>query len=80
MPNIDREEREKARQERKKALAAQQVEAFEDELSGHELNIARRDAVPQDLRDPGWENARTEAEKAIETINVAIDTTLTEAE
>jgi hypothetical protein len=63
-------DREKARLARKKMLAVQQVQQFEDEISGHELNIARLKAAGQP----------TEAEEAaIAAIEKAIETTEAEA-
>ncbi len=58
--------REQARLARKKALCAQQVLQFEDELSVHELNVARLTAAGQPT---------TDAEAAIVTILQAIATT-----
>lgn len=64
-------EREKARQQRKKDIAAQQIQQFEDELSAHELNLARLAAAGQPIDD---------AEKSIDIIVQAIETTEAEIE
>lgn len=58
--------REEARLTRKKIIAQQQLEQFEDELSSHELNLARLTAAGQSTED---------AEKSIAIIEKAIETT-----
>jgi hypothetical protein len=72
--------RETARMERKRALAAAQAQQFEDELSGHELNLARLQALPAAQRDEGWQSQVDAAQAAIDTLDRAIETTLDEAE
>lgn len=71
--------REKARLERKRATAIAQAAQFDDELSGHELNIARLEAVPQGQRDDAWKAARQAATDAVNVLTQARDTTIGEA-
>lgn len=71
MPPVPRNaDREKARLTRKKDIAKQQVQQFEDELSGQELNRARLVAAGQSTED---------TDLAIETIQRAIEITEAEA-
>lgn len=58
----------------KAAIAQQQVDQFRRELFGHELNLARAQALPEDATDRDQVIAASEA--AIETIKGAIDVTL----
>lgn len=62
--------REKARLERKKQIAAQQVTQFEDELSAHELNRARLLAIGESTVD---------TDAAIGAVKKAIEVTAKEA-
>jgi len=72
--------REKARKGRKAEAARGQAQQFEDELSGHELNLLRLDALPTDRRDENWTVARAAAVTAVDTLDRAIETTLAEAD
>ncbi len=67
--------REKERLQRKRVLASQQVMQFEDEKSGHELNLARLNSVPTEMRDEGHAQAVEEAKRALAIIERAIETT-----
>jgi hypothetical protein len=77
---VDRQKRRDGRIKRKRQLAAQQVDSFEDTLSGHELNLARLNAFPEDERDTDWQNQHAENQRAIEVLERAIETTLAEAQ
>ncbi len=61
--------KQKARREkrikRKKGLAESQAIQFEDTLSGHELNLARLNAMPETLRDAEWGDAIANEKNAI---------------
>lgn len=68
--------RERARLQRKKHIIEQQAQQFEDEISGHELNLARLDALPEKDRDESWQPARAAAEHVIKTCRGALAATL----
>jgi hypothetical protein len=72
--------REKARKGRKAEAARGQAQQFEDELSGHELNLLRLNAISSDQQDENWATARLAATTAIDTLDRAIETTLAEAD
>lgn len=78
--NVRTSEREAARLERRKQMAAQQAQQFEDELSGHELNIVRLESIPEAQRDESWEKSKKSAEDAIAVLDQAIVATLESAE
>jgi hypothetical protein len=78
MPPVPK--REKDRLRRKRDIAKQQAQQFEDELSGHELNLARLDAQPVETRDAVWQQAREQGVAAAAVIKAAISTTLAEAD
>lgn len=57
------------------AVAEQQVEQFKNERFGHQMNLVRLDAVPEDSRDSGWNAAVRQAHDAVAQIESAIDST-----
>lgn len=72
--------REAARIVRKKALAETQAASFEDTLSGHELNLARLEAYPEEERDQEWHRQHDDEVKSINILKRAIETTLKESQ
>jgi len=70
--------REKDRLARKAQIALTQTQQFEDELSTHELNQLRLDALPIEKHDEKWTLARDVAVSSIDTLNHAIEITLIE--
>jgi hypothetical protein len=80
MPPVPKpKKREQDRLNRKRSTAIQQASQFDDELSGHELNLARLDAIPAGSREANWQDTRDAILKAIATITNARDTTIAEA-
>lgn len=59
--------------EQKQQIALDQVEQFKRERYAHELNILRADAIDDAAKK---QEVITQSEKAIETIETAIDVTL----
>lgn len=61
--------------EQRANAAAEQVRGFENERYGHELNLARLNAITEDRRDDSWKDAVQNALNALDTIDTAIATT-----
>jgi hypothetical protein len=57
------------------AVAEQQIDQFKNERFGHQMNLARLDAVPEDARDSAWSAAVRQGRDAIAQIESAIDST-----
>ena len=72
--------RERERKARRKQMAESQAQQFEDELSGHELNLARLEAIPEPDRDEKHELLMEQSQKAIETLERSIEVSLEMAE
>jgi hypothetical protein len=83
VPN-DSSKRRGARQEkrlkRKRQIALQQAENFEDTLSSHELNLERLNALPEALRDSNHDAQVEAEERAIGQLEQAIEATLAAVE
>lgn len=70
--------RQPARLKRKRRLALAQADQFEDTLSGHELNIARLNAIPEADRAEDHDDLLERELEAKATLERSITTTLNE--
>lgn len=73
-----RAKREPTRLRRKVGMLGQQLEQFEDALSGHETNVLRLESLPEDLRGDDHEEALKAERRAITQLEHAITQTLAE--